>query len=128
MSIPNWMKELTRWQSASKTPLGIHTRRPKDPVHRESAYGKRYYFQIDANQIYFTQREMEVALLLLQGLTYKGIGEVLGITGRTIECYITHLRTKLNCSNKKALIVCLRRLDVYGICCEMGQGGFLGGR
>ena len=86
MSIPNWMKELTRWQSASKTPLGIHTRHLKDPVHRESAYGKRYYFQIDANQIYFTQREMEVALLLLQGLTYKGIGEVLGITGRTIEC------------------------------------------
>jgi len=51
-----------------------------------------------------TRREAECLYLLSQGKCIKEIAKVLNISPRTAECYITHLKEKLNCRFKDELI------------------------
>lgn len=116
MSTANWIKDINGWQADTKTPLSIHTHKPRTSACHGKAHAKRYYFHFDFNQVYLTQRELDVALLLLRGLTYNNIGKILGITGRTIECYATHLRVKFDCRSKKTLIARLNEINIAQLC------------
>jgi len=88
----------------------IDSKEEDNTASENKTASKRYYYEIDSNNIYLTQRQMDIALLLLKNLTYKGIGKKLGIGDRTVECHTTAMRAKLNCSNKKALIAKLVEL------------------
>lgn len=114
----NLIKEITRWQVCEKLPLSIHASDPHKPFHYPTRQknDKRYYLTVGLKDDYLTQRELDVALLLVEGLTYKNIGKVLGITGRTIECYVNHLRVKFECRNKKTLITRLNELNISKLC------------
>jgi len=52
-----------------------------------------------------TEREMEVLLLVAQGLSNQEIGERLYITERTVKAHITSLLSKLNLSDRTQLAI-----------------------
>ncbi|MBS0350625.1 MAG: helix-turn-helix transcriptional regulator [Proteobacteria bacterium] len=51
-----------------------------------------------------SQRELECFFYLIRGKTAKSIAKMLGISYRTVETHIDHLKNKLNCSSKTELI------------------------
>jgi DNA-binding CsgD family transcriptional regulator len=57
-----------------------------------------------------SDREREVAQLVLEGLTYKQIGGQLFISGKTVEHHVAKTRSKLGVTNRRELIARLRAL------------------
>lgn len=55
-------------------------------------------------QIIFTKRERDCLPYLAQGLTYKHIGKMLGLSHRTVEAYVKSMRVKIGAASKKELI------------------------
>jgi DNA-binding CsgD family transcriptional regulator len=51
-----------------------------------------------------TPKEMEIALFLAEGLTYKEIGERLFISDKTVDNYVQRIYEKVGVRNKMALI------------------------
>lgn len=54
--------------------------------------------------VYFTSREAEVMLGLLQGKTLFAVALSLGLSPRTIEFYVKNMKSKVNCRTKSELI------------------------
>ena len=52
----------------------------------------------------FTAREREIAALLVQGLTSKGIGRQLSISPRTVDVYRARLMRKMAASTTAELV------------------------
>ncbi len=52
----------------------------------------------------FTPREDDVARLLITGATAKEIGNTLGISHRTVESHLEHMKQKLGCMKKSMLV------------------------
>ncbi|WP_329103043.1 LuxR C-terminal-related transcriptional regulator [Micromonospora sp. NBC_01699] len=57
-----------------------------------------------------SDREQEVADLVLTGLTYKQIGDRLFISAKTVEHHVARMRQRLNCANRGELLNRLREL------------------
>jgi len=57
-----------------------------------------------------SDREIEVARLVLQGKTYAEIGETIFISPRTAEHHIAHIRTRLGATSRSEVIARLRQL------------------
>jgi DNA-binding CsgD family transcriptional regulator len=57
-----------------------------------------------------SERELEVAKLVLQGKTYAEIGEAIFISPRTAEHHIAHIRRRLAASSRSDVIAKLRLL------------------
>jgi DNA-binding CsgD family transcriptional regulator len=53
---------------------------------------------------YLTKRERECLLHTAHGKSAKSIAKILGISNRTVESYIKHLKMKLHSNNKADLI------------------------
>ena len=54
--------------------------------------------------INLTPREEEILFYLIRGKTARGIAAILGLSMRTIETYLQHIKNKLGCQNKSELI------------------------
>lgn len=61
-------------------------------------------------EISLTPRQNQCASYLLQGLTFKEIGQHMNISARTVEHYLDNLKLKLSCKNKTELIIKLTQL------------------
>jgi DNA-binding CsgD family transcriptional regulator len=57
-----------------------------------------------------SEREQEVAELVLAGLTYKQIGDRLFISAKTVEHHVARMRQRLNCANRSELLARLRAM------------------
>ncbi|MPZ25569.1 MAG: LuxR family transcriptional regulator [Micromonosporaceae bacterium] len=57
-----------------------------------------------------SQREQEVATLLLDGLTYKQIGDRLFISAKTVEHHVARMRQRLDCASRSDLLARLRAI------------------
>ncbi|MCG5461518.1 LuxR C-terminal-related transcriptional regulator [Micromonospora sp. MED01] len=57
-----------------------------------------------------SDREYEVAELVLAGLTYREIGDRLFISAKTVEHHVARMRNRLNCANRAELLALLRTL------------------
>jgi DNA-binding CsgD family transcriptional regulator len=53
---------------------------------------------------YFSPREMDVFRLLVRGKTARQMGEILGLSPRTVETYLQNMKIKANVSSKSQLI------------------------
>ncbi|MCI2422012.1 LuxR C-terminal-related transcriptional regulator [Saccharopolyspora sp. K220] len=57
-----------------------------------------------------SEREKEVAELVLAGLTYKQVGKRLFISAKTVEHHISRIKQRLGCANREDLLNRLREL------------------
>lgn len=57
-----------------------------------------------------SEREKEVAELVVAGLTYKQIGDKLFISAKTVEHHVARIRQRLNCANRGELLARLRSM------------------
>ncbi|WP_083960394.1 helix-turn-helix transcriptional regulator [Streptoalloteichus hindustanus] len=57
-----------------------------------------------------SDREREVATLVLSGLTYKQVADRLFISAKTVEHHMARIRTRLGCANRSELLTQLRHL------------------
>ncbi|GAA4541584.1 LuxR C-terminal-related transcriptional regulator [Pseudonocardia xishanensis] len=57
-----------------------------------------------------SEREREVAALVLEGLTYKQIGERLFISAKTVEHHVARMRQRLGAQSRGELFTLLRRV------------------
>jgi DNA-binding CsgD family transcriptional regulator len=55
-------------------------------------------------------REREVAALVLEGLTYKQIGEQLFISAKTVEHHVARMRQRLGSGSRGELFAHLRQI------------------
>lgn len=55
-------------------------------------------------RIYFTQREAECVMQILQGKTMNEAGEILNLSPRTVEYYLSKIKQKLKCRKKRDII------------------------
>jgi len=85
-SIKHAREEFARLQELANQGDGIH-------VFEEMC---RYYR--------LTKREMEIVLLIKEGLTYKQISDRLFIAGKTVENHVQHIYEKTNVKNKVSMI------------------------
>ena len=58
--------------------------------------------------VLLSERELEVARLVVQGKTYAEIGEAIFISPRTVEHHIAHIRRRLSATSRSDLISKLR--------------------
>ena len=58
-----------------------------------------------------TTREADVMRLVCHGLTAQGIGEVLGISSRTVEVHRSNARLKLGARNQTQAAVLFDRIE-----------------
>ncbi len=105
------VKQIIWWQEEDGQPLSIK-KKVKDKVVANKSGGNRFYLVPDSEEIYFTYREMEIAMFLFQPLTYKVIGEYMGLSDRTVECHVRRMRIKLGCKDRFDLIDRINDLDV----------------
>ncbi|MBQ0892280.1 helix-turn-helix transcriptional regulator [Micromonospora sp. U56] len=57
-----------------------------------------------------SDREREVAELVLAGLTYREIGDRLFISAKTVEHHVARMRSRLDCANRTELLALLRTI------------------
>jgi DNA-binding CsgD family transcriptional regulator len=57
-----------------------------------------------------SDREREVAELVLAGLTYREIGDRLFISAKTVEHHVARMRSRLDCANRAELLALLRTI------------------
>ncbi|MEU7926802.1 LuxR C-terminal-related transcriptional regulator [Micromonospora sp. NPDC049107] len=57
-----------------------------------------------------SDREYEVAELVLAGLTYREIGDRLFISAKTVEHHVARMRNRLHCANRAELLALLRTM------------------
>src|SRR5690606_8521564 len=57
-----------------------------------------------------SERELEVARLVVEGKTYAEIGETIFISPRTAEHHIAHIRRRLGATSRSDVIAKLRQL------------------
>lgn len=78
----------------------------------------RLTLKLDSGIEYFTKREMEILQYVLQGYSAKRIGQLLGISFRTVESYINTLKIKFRCNRKNDLISLCIRLGIIRVSFE----------
>jgi DNA-binding CsgD family transcriptional regulator len=61
-----------------------------------------------SERVVLSERELDVARLVLQGKTYAEIGETIFISPRTAEHHIAHMRRRLGAASRSDLIAKLR--------------------
>lgn len=76
------------------------------PEVRRSAAENNHGVQPDGSGL--SEREKEVARLVLEGKTYREIGETIYISPRTAEHHIARMRRRLGAENRSDLLVRLR--------------------
>ncbi|WP_344293453.1 LuxR C-terminal-related transcriptional regulator [Agromyces neolithicus] len=81
---------------------------PNDATRRPAASGTETS-PAPATEV-LSERELEVAKLVLQGKTYAEIGEIIFISPRTAEHHIAHIRRRLGASSRSEVIAKLRLL------------------
>jgi DNA-binding CsgD family transcriptional regulator len=62
------------------------------------------------NESRLSDREQEVADLVLAGMTYKQVGDQLFISAKTVEHHVARMRQRLNCANRSELLARLRSM------------------
>lgn len=97
------VKQIISWQALDEISLSIR-RKSKDRHPEARVISNRYHLVPDNHQVYFTYREMEIVMHLFEPITYKVIGQRMGLSDRTVECHVRRMRIKLGCKDRFDLI------------------------
>lgn len=81
------------------------TRQEYDRILEIQAQDKNQsVFEVMCNVYKLTAREIEIVLLIREGLTYKEISEKLFIAGKTVENHVQHIYEKTGVKNKVLML------------------------
>lgn len=72
---------------------------------------RRYSLGARYGDVYFTRREAECMVWLLEGKKLEDIAMILGLSIRTVEYYIKNMKAKVGCRSKFNLIDLVRASD-----------------
>ena len=72
---------------------------------------KNYYLGEGYPGIYFTQREMDCLIKLLNGHTIASAAKVLSLSPRTVEFYVKNMRMKIGVTSKRELLKKVRKMS-----------------
>jgi len=97
------VQQIISWQALDEISLSIR-RKSKDRHPEARVISNRYHLVPDNHQVYFTYREMEIVMHLFEPITYKVIGQRMGLSDRTVECHVRRMRIKLGCKDRFDLI------------------------
>jgi DNA-binding NarL/FixJ family response regulator len=97
------VQQIISWQALDEISLSIR-RKSKDRHPEARVISNRYHLIPENNQVYFTYREMEIVMHLFEPITYKVIGQRMGLSDRTVECHVRRMRIKLGCKDRFDLI------------------------
>lgn len=97
------VQQIIWWQEEDAQSLSIK-KKIKDKQALNKSMHNRYYLLPGNEEVYFTYREMEIAMFLFEPLTYKCIGQKMGLSDRTVECHVRRMRIKLGCKDRFDLI------------------------
>jgi DNA-binding NarL/FixJ family response regulator len=97
------VQQIISWQALDEISLSIR-RKSKDRHPEARVVSNRYHLIPENNQVYFTYREMEIVMHLFEPITYKVIGQRMGLSDRTVECHVRRMRIKLGCKDRFDLI------------------------
>lgn len=64
-----------------------------------------YSFDQHHNTAQLSERELECLFLQIRGKSAKQIGDILGLSKRTVESYADNIKSKMGCQNKSELLV-----------------------
>lgn len=81
--------------------------------YNKKSHKKNYYLGGSFSNTYFTRREAQCMLLLLNEYTNEEIATCLNLSARTIEYYIKNMRNKTSCLSKSHLIKSIRKTNFY---------------
>jgi DNA-binding CsgD family transcriptional regulator len=97
------LKEVLKIQEQQTLSYTRHKKVPRnlDAPRRET---KKFFLGMPHNGVYFTGREAQVMIQLLQGKTLCAIAECLRLSPRTVEFYVKNMKNKLACRTKSELI------------------------
>lgn len=88
----------------------------RDRRHGHAFNGKHrtpaYYLGGKYGNLYFTKREAESLYYLLQGMTNAQVGQVLGLSARTIEFYLKNMKLKVGVRTKVELLELVRETEL----------------
>jgi DNA-binding CsgD family transcriptional regulator len=73
--------------------------------------GMKYTLGEPLTSVYFTQREAECVMQILQGKTMQEAGDSLQLSPRTVEYYLDRIKRKLNCRKKGDIIKLVSQTD-----------------
>jgi DNA-binding CsgD family transcriptional regulator len=97
----------------------------KVPLKKVDAVSIKTTLECEENKIYlgpgfgneyFTKREYDVFQQLLLSKNTKQIAFALNISPRTVEAYVTKVKTKLQCDYKSDIVITAVRLGLVRIC------------
>lgn len=77
----------------------------------EKGTGPRYSLGAKYKHTYFTKREAECMVWLLKNKTIADVAMMLGLSKRTVEFYINHMKAKIGCRTKRDLISSVQASD-----------------
>ena len=75
-----------------------------------AAAGRRGGRAADGTEQLLSDREQEVAALVLAGLTYKQVADRLYLSAKTVEHHMARIRQRLGCTDRRELLARLRDL------------------
>ena len=76
----------------------------RDATASQLSNKKRFYLDGPFVGVYLTFREAQSLHYYLLGLTLAGVAERLGLSDRTVECYIANIKKKLRVNTKQELL------------------------
>ena len=76
---------------------------------------KKYYLGDDYPGVYFTEREAQCMVFFLKYYTNWRAADVLKLSKRTIDSYLTAMRKKLDCKSKAELLSKVHKSDFVKI-------------
>lgn len=82
----------------------LNSARKRRAEYRMKRLTKQMVFLTNCAEFGLSDREVEVLRLILEGKTYREVGEVLFISEKTVDSHMQHIYEKVGVRNKLALL------------------------
>lgn len=95
----------------SKDSKGKEPLKPVVYEHQQVRRSAKYQLSEALAGVYFTQREADCMMQMLNGKTMNEAGKCLNLSPRTVEYYLLRVKRKLKCRKKRELIALVAKTD-----------------